>query len=330
MTAAVREAIAWFARDRSGAMTAQEAADLHAWLEADPANREAMDEVARAWGRMELSREAPEILALRAGAYRRPVMTRRRAGWALAAGLAVAIAGAGLHQAGVFGWRKYPDQTFRTEVGQRSTVTLPDGSVVTLNTDTVLRTRASGDRRLIYLDRGQAFFRVAKDPAHPFIVHAAGRTVTALGTAFDVRAEQGRFEVTLVEGKVRVETPPPRPGKTPAAPAPVQAVELMPGNQFAAADDSRWSVARADVEQETTWLTGWLKFQDEPLGEVAAEFGRYSNRRIVIADSALAARPITGRFQADDVEAFARALEHYDIARVELDSPAVIRLAPPR
>ncbi|MGE5566499.1 MAG: FecR family protein [Parcubacteria group bacterium] len=333
-----REAVAWFTR-RQGGLTDAEARALDAWLEADPAHAEAYQSVMRAWARMELPREAPELLAMRAKALK--VGPERRAVWRMAAGIAAAaVLGAGAYawQTDLIGYREYPNQTFRTDVGQRSTVTLPDGSVVTLNTDTVLRTKSDGERRLLYLDKGQAFFKVAHDRRHPFVVSAAGRTVTAVGTAFDVRVDHGRFAVTLVEGKVRVETPspqPPAPARARAAapqalqPAtPVQDVELVAGNQFTALDDSRWTVSRADTARETTWLTGWLKFQDEPLGQVVEEFNRYSDRRIVIEDPKLADRKITGRFKAGDVDAFVRALAEYDIARLESDRD-VVRLTRP-
>jgi len=334
-----RAAVAWFTR-RQGGLTEAEMRELDAWLEVDPAHAEAYQGVMRAWARMELPREAPELLAMRAKALK--VGPERRIVWRMAAGIAAAaVLGAGAWQTGLVGYREFPNQTFRTDVGQRSTVTLPDGSVVTLNTDTVLRTRADGERRLLYLDKGQAFFKVAHDKRHPFVVSAAGRTVTAVGTAFDVRVDHGRFAVTLVEGKVRVETPSPLPAPAAAKPAaassapapvvaaaPVQDVELVAGNQFTALDDSRWTVSRTDTAKETTWLTGWLKFQDEPLGQVVEEFNRYSDRRIVIQDPKLASRPITGRFKAGDVDAFVSALAEYNIARLESDRD-VVRLTSP-
>jgi len=323
-----QEAVAWFTRTR-GAMTEAQTRELDSWLAADEAHAEAFEAVARAWARMELPREAPELLELRARALN-TAPARRVVIWRMAAGIAAAaVLGAGTFavQSGLVGYREFPNQTFRTEVGQRSTVTLPDGSVVTLNTDTVLRTRADGERRLLYLDKGQAYFKVAHDRTHPFVVSAAGRTVTALGTAFDVRVEQGRFAVTLVEGKVKVETPSPRPAASPEKAPPVQDVELVAGNQFTALDDTRWSVSRADTARETTWLTGWLTFQNQPLGEVVAEFSRYSDRKIILAPE-LADRPITGRFKAGDVDAFVRALAEYDVARLESDRE-VVRLTTP-
>jgi transmembrane sensor len=320
------QATTWFARQRSGEMTAREAQGLQDWLDADLRHRLAFEAVEAVWGGFEHARNAPDVLTLRAGA-RRPAP---RFAWRAAAGLAMAA----VLGAGVWGsvqlnlWRSHelPNQTFRTDVGQRSTVTLPDGSVVTLNTGTVLRTRSDGEQRLLYLDRGQAFFKVARDKTHPFVVHAAGRTVTALGTAFDVRAEGGRFEVTLVEGKVRVETRlPPSARSVIAAPA-VQATEMVAGTQFTAAGDNLWSVARADTALEPAWLSGWLKFENEPLGQVVAELARYSDTKIVLADQQLASMPVSGRFKADDLDAFLKAVKVYDIEPAAPTLDGVVRL----
>src|SRR5690606_6140981 len=116
------------------------------------------------------------------------------------------------------GPRPLATQAFRTVVGQQEAVTLPDGSTVTLNTDTRVRTVADSEKRLVYLDRGQAFFQVAKDPRRPFVVTAGGRTVTAVGTAFDVRVDEGTFRVVLVEGRVRVEAARPASVRSPDSP----------------------------------------------------------------------------------------------------------------
>ena len=315
------QATTWFARRRSGEMTVAEATDLEAWLEADPHHRLAFEAVEAIWSGFGNAREAPEILAMRAAARRRPASAVYRAFAVRAAAVLVAavLAGFGLWSVegfGLFGGKDLPDQTFKTELGQRSTVTLPDGSIVTLNTDTVLRTQASPAARLVFLEKGQAYFRVAPDRTHPFIVHAGGRTITAIGTAFDVRVEKGRFEVTLVEGKVKVETPiAPSARSASAAPAPaIQMTELVPGTQFVVGEDDRWGVTQADPVQETAWVTGWLAFDREPLAAVLTELSRYSDRRLALADPSLADLPISGRFRAGDIDGFVQAVAVYDIA----------------
>lgn len=328
-------AAGWFALHRSGEATPEEAAAFDAW-QAEPAHRAAYDAVARSWEAVELARTAPEILALRAQARRQRASPRRAVAGRIAAGFAALalVGGLGMwvgEESGLARSRGLQTQTYRTGVGERSTFALPDGSVVTLNTDTVLRTRADRDRRLLYLDKGQAYFRVAKDRRHPFQVAAAGRVVTAVGTAFDVRIDGQKFEVVLVEGKVKVDNLAARPaaGSGTQAP-PAQTTEMIAGDRLVASVETRaWAVAPTDTARETSWLSGWLNFENERLSDVAAEFNRYSPRKIVLAEAELGETPVSGRFEADDVEAFTRALAKYEIARVQSAGPGEILLAAP-
>ena len=173
----------WFALKRSGEMTAGQLLEFQTWLEASLEHQDAWDEAEQSWLMAGLLRQDPEMMLLRAQARRAfPTIRRPFVAAAVAAAL-IATVGAGFALT-----RPTPvgqvvgisqQQTFRTGVGQRTTVTLADGSVVTLDTDTVLRTDDGGRERRMYLDRGRAFFKVAKNPSRPFIVAAAGRTVTA-------------------------------------------------------------------------------------------------------------------------------------------------------
>lgn len=327
-------ATVWFARRRSGAMTPQEAGVLAGWLAADPAHQAAFDAVLQAWSALDLVRADPRVLAMREAlpAPRRlgSPMTRRAIAACLAA---VVMVGAVSGAARLWPSRAFADQSFRTGVGQKTTVTLPDRSVVMLNTDTVLRTRADKGRRMVYLDRGQAFFRVAKDASRPFVVTAGGRTITAVGTAFDVRVGARGLSVTLVEGKVRVASPVPAAGAAAQGaarrPAAVETTEMVAGSQLIAPDDQRWSVARTDVVKATGWVRDQLIFQAEPLADVVAEMNRYSVRKIVIADAAVGGTLVSGNFRPGDVEGFARAVEAYDYASISADSPERIELSAP-
>jgi transmembrane sensor len=331
---ALATAARWFARRRSGELTATETQELDAWLAASPDHREAFRDLQIAWRDVETMRDDPRIMAMRAEAAAAPNPLRRRIlTGAIAAAFAVAAVGLATLGGREVLWssHRYSDQEYRTGVGQRATVTLPDGTMLTLNTDSRVRTRASGDRRLVYLDRGQAFFKVAKDRDHPFVVTAAGRTITALGTAFDVRVDDGRlFKVTLVEGRVRVEAPPARAPAAPSAPTPQgQATEMVAGTQLVEREDAKWDLARTDVRRETSWTTGQLVFYSAPLTQVVAELNRYSDKKIVIDDESYAARPISGTFKAGDVDTFARGLETYRLARIESETHDAVVLGPP-
>lgn len=313
-------AVHWFTRAGAGDMTAAETAELEAWLDADPAHRAAFDAVGFTWQGIEPLRSDPRIAALQRGRPR-----RRWVPQAIAATLAVAVLGGA-------GWQFWPhatltNQQFRTGVGEKATVTLADGSVVTLSTDTLVRTQKDGEKRLVYLDRGQAFFKVAHDKAHPFEVHAAGRTVTAVGTAFEVRVDHG-FKVTLVEGKVRVDAPlaPPKAAAPLAAKAPeVQETLMVAGTELVASGDT-WSVHPTDVARAVAWTRGQLVFVDEPLANVAEEMNRYSDRKIYVDETA-GRKKISGTFKPGDVETFVAAVRDYGLVNVASASAGEVQLS---
>jgi transmembrane sensor len=217
------------------------------------------------------------------------------------------------------------EQTFRTSVGQRTTVTMPEGSIITLDTDSLLRTRDSGDERRVELYRGRAYFKVAKDKQRPFVVMVGGKSVVATGTEFAVDVAPSSMVVTLVEGGVRVEAPRKiLPGKA--------TVELKPGQQLVAAldTDNHWRTARVDTEKEVSWTSGRLHFFNDTLGKAAGEMNRYSEKKIVIRDTLTAAQPIVGNFRAGDVDAFVRAITLHGFARVKVETDDVVELVPVR
>jgi transmembrane sensor len=328
----------WFARQRSGEMTHDARLELRLWLEEEPANTAAYAEVRRAWGGSGSVRSDPRVLAMREHWKSVDAAPAWFPGRAVAASIVAAL----LVVASIAGWQVWSgpkplaDAVYRTAVGERRTVELPDGSVVTLNTRTVLRTQRNGDRRLIFLEEGQAFFQVAKHPERPFVVTAAGRTITALGTAFDVRVDDDEFKVTLVEGKVRVESVVPAiQQRTPGSQAPaitnapdVQATEMVAGSQLIAPANEDWRITRTNVETETSWTKGRLIFNRERLRDVVDELNRYSDRKIVLADADLADVPISGTFKPGDVSSFVAAMEEYRMARGGRVSQHTVELLP--
>jgi transmembrane sensor len=317
----------WFAAKRSGLMTAQEAEALEVWLARDPEHRAVFDQTEYWWGAASALANDPSILALREEVAGKP-RRRMAVGGAMAASLALAVLGgwsavsSGVLPAPAF---MAVQQTFRTGVGQTATVRLRDGSVVTLDTDTVLKARLTEDRRSIRLSKGQAYFKVAKDKSRPFVVAAGDKLVTATGTAFTVRVKKQRVEVTLVEGHVRVEEAPP-PVRAPAS-TPVESTQMNPGSKLVAVADKQWTLGRVDTAKATSWMEGQLIFEDRPLGEVVTELNRYSDRKIVITDASVAATPITGAFATGDVEGFVSAVRAYHLASVVSETRREVELA---
>lgn len=227
--------------------------------------------------------------ALIAGRARRPRLRVRHFALAATVLLASGITYFALNQ---------PSDHYRTGVGRIESVPLQDGSRVTLNTDSEIRVHLTQAERQVTLEHGEAFFVVAKDPRRPFVVKVGDKRVIAVGTQFSVRRGVNDAEVVVTEGQVRVEDA----GET----------LLTPGS-IARAGDAGVLVQRktvAEVQEQLSWRSGILMFRDQTLGEAAAEFNRYNERKIVIADPKVAALRIEGNFRATNVDAFVRLLEN--------------------
>lgn len=322
------QAARWGERMREPGGDADLRAAFETWLACSAAHPPAFERMQAAHALAVALADTPQLQALRqetrARVHRRAC--RRRWGFALAASLLVAI-GSGWLLAQFSApdqWSVIPsllaaDARYQTGVGQRTVVRLEDGSVITLNTDSRIRVKYSPTRRELVLERGQALFEVAKNPARPFVVSAGDRRVTALGTRFDVLLSPRELEVTLLEGRVVVSGREERADAARRAPT-----ELRPGQQFVVSVKSPPQVRRADVRQVASWVHGQLVFQDERLVDAITKMNRYSRRKIVLDDPQLASLRLSGAFNSGDVDAFAAALTDYFPVERELRRDAVV------
>jgi transmembrane sensor len=214
-------------------------------------------------------------------------------------------------------------ERYATPVGGFASVPMPDGSNVTLNTDSQIRIALTDTERRVELGHGEAFFEVSKDPKRPFVVRAGDKRVIAVGTKFSVRREGDDIEIVVTEGKVRVQDGAAGQDSRVGGSADVF---LTPGS-IARADDAGVLVQRRtlpEAEEHLGWRTGWLMFRDQGLAEAIAEFNRYSARKIVIQDPAIASLKIEGNFRATNVEAFVRLLESGFPVRAEVRADQIL------
>ena len=316
------QAAVWVARrDAAERWTPELEQELQAWIAQSPAHHIAWLRLNMAWQRMDRLADAPAIRAAQSGAAvaeapaidapvavpattiaAAPPMARgarRRvvAGWALAAGLAL-----GIGVATVMQLQARRGEQFATQVGAREAVTLADGSHVTLNTHTRGRAVVNDRERRFWLEEGEAYFEIAHDPSRPFVVLAGRDRVTVLGTKFSVRHEDGRTEVTVLEGRVRLDRA--ATGSGPSAPV------VMTRNESAVSAAGNVLVIAKDeqaVRDELSWREGRLVFDQMALAEVAERFNRYNGTQLVI-EGAAAERRFSGSFDANNVDGFARLL----------------------
>lgn len=307
------EAVFWYNERLAGDMTAEDEYRFRDWVNRSDAHREAYRAVDRAWFIAGTAKGDP-VLADNPVAV--PATPSR---WRLFAAVASILLVVGVGSAALtqflIGDRAQAVQAFQTETGQRTTITLPDGSLVTLDSETDMRFTNMPSERHVELLRGRAFFKVAHNPSRPFTVTAAGKRVRAIGTAFEVSMERGEVAVVLAEGKVRVEEVKKAGSGT----------DMTPGRQLVISPDRKWTLSNVDVKKETGWTEGRLIFMHDPLAQAIAEVNRYSTRKLTFQDGAIPDREIVGVFSAGDVESFITALELNGIAkRVSTTSNEII------
>lgn len=299
------EAAAWVWRLDDENVSAEDRRQFEHWQRADVRHRRAVEELGGVWNALDGLAEAKRdqrIATFVADIQRETDRNRMPSVWRrslpLAAAAAVAL-GIGLTL-----WMSNGNeaQTLSTAVGQHRTVKLADGSIVALNTNTILETRLVNEQRVIHLKKGEALFTVARDKNRPFYVVAAGTTVRAVGTEFNVRLrEHNDVEVIVSEGRVEVESKLQRLGKRQlAAGQRIDTIAEKPAVQVMNA---------VALDNTLAWREGAIVFDRESLADAIAELNRYTDTRFVVTQPEVRDMRIGGRFKAGDVEEFLSALK---------------------
>ncbi|PIC00544.1 FecR domain-containing protein [Caulobacter sp. X] len=290
------EAANWVVRLHSDQRTEADRDAFRDWLDADPAHVEAFSAHAAIWDSVAAwgdNREAREVLRFQpmwSGFGRRVIQ------WSIAgAGLAVAAALVVF----VFGGLRLT-QRYETVPGELRTISLSDGSILLMNTDSRISTRFTAGERRVVVEQGQAYFRVAKDKSRPFRVFVGRDEVRAVGTAFDVRRLGDHAEVVLEEGRLAiyrdVSSAEPLLARRKAGPAPRPALYMNAGQALDLPNKAPPIVQVANVPQSSAWRYGRVVLDDTRLEDAAADLNRYGGPQIVLSDPRLADIRISGVF----------------------------------
>lgn len=192
----------------------------------------------------------------------------------------------------------YVMQTFETEKGEKARVTFSDGTKVTLNSASKIQfpEEFHGPKREVYLE-GEAFFEVAHDSGHPFIVHAQNAEVEVLGTEFNVRGwkEDPAVEVAVREGKVAVVSSEEQ--LTDRGEIILTEGLLTQVNK----GEKPAPVQRINMNNYLLWTHGGLHFDNAPFKQVIRDLERRFDIRIGGVEEDLMNTPFTGTFQYADL-----------------------------
>lgn len=304
------ESALWLVRLDRGNLSDAEKDAFRAWLQAKPNRAQVFEKHLKLWGAFDSLSLLEEVFPLKKrSSMRRNPLSLTAAGMALAACLIMAVI------------MLYPQQqnpatqraelSYQTAIGQQSRIVLEDGSVMTLNTDTVAKVAYSKTNRTIHLLRGEGHFEVAKNPQRPFTVYAGDGYVKALGTAFSVRLTESDVDILVSEGVVEVVT-----GKTDSTtPASAQAVGKKTvilsekgAAHYSKAIEHVAYLPEKLIQKRNAWQRGKWVFEGDELADVLAEAQRYTTQQISLADPAIGKLKVGGVFKAGDVDSLLRAI----------------------
>ncbi|WAJ40115.1 FecR domain-containing protein [Pseudomonas sp. GOM7] len=260
---------------------------LQQWLQADAGHVEALAVAQRTWAALGRLPATPPMVAVAPGRRARPRRPARLRRWGAAACLALLLGGLGLGQSERLLLPLLADQ--RTAAGEVRSLTLEDGSEVTLDGASAIRLDYSSGQRRVELLAGAAIFQVAPQADRPFVVAAAGGSVQALGTRFLVQREADETRVGVLEHAVQVS-------------AMGQQRRLEEGHSLCYDAQGLHDLA-LDLPRTTSWQRGLLIFDRQPLGQVIERINRYRPGHIFIGDDALAQREVSGVFRLDGLDA---------------------------
>jgi transmembrane sensor len=246
-----------------------------------------------------------------------------RGGWRNARWRAAAAAVLGL--AAVLGYQFVSiDERIGTAVGELRRIQLEDGSSVTLSGRTEVAVDFDSGLRLVTLERGEAFFEVAKDARRPFVVHSSGNRIRAIGTAFNVRQSDDGVTVAVSEGTVEIShargshSVDGRQGVT----------QLQAGERIRIAADHSAIPSPMPVAPQAVgaWREGERQYLGEPLSEVVADLARYSTRKIVIDDPSIGRLQVTGAVFEREMDQWLQSLRSALPVEVTAEMDGTVRI----
>lgn len=285
------EALSWFVRINSGDATEAEKADHAAWMAKDPGNRAEYAKLGDIWSYLDRIPD-PRVSTKRPASRIPNAAISRRA--LLAGGSAAALSAAGVV---AICRPDFLTSDYATAAGELRSVTLPDGSLVELDSDTAIALAFTDEARVVKLLRGRVYFDVARDRSRPFTVLAEDGSTTALGTRFVVHEWAGTVTVSVEESAVSV-----------VAPDRLQKVVVKAGENVSYNTASLGEVRSADVASETAWRRGKLVFEDRPLRQVLADVNRYRSGFIRVTDSRLFDMRVSGVFDISNPDGILDAI----------------------
>lgn len=279
----------------TGEATPEEAMALQDWL-AQPGHQAQYDALASVWQQAQPAKAYRQPDAAKAWKAVAPAVPLTHAQqptrwWRTAAAVAAVM----LVATAWLVWRGHGPTTIAERTAVSGTmphaVALADQSEVTLfhHSELVYPEQFGGDRREVRLVRGEAFFKIAKDADHPFIVQTALGNIQVVGTAFNVRMMDQQLELSVQEGKVQVSAG--------------NQQEYVSAGQTARLKANQ-TIEILDAVDVNVWgyVTKKLTYNNTPVRQVLEDIAHLHHVTVQVSDSSIYNCPLTATFGLDSAE----------------------------
>lgn len=317
-TKALHDATNWYVQLTSGSATEQDRRAWKEWLNADPANKLAWQQVEEVTNCFMGLNTKTSMAVLNRRYVATPAINGRRQ-FVKNLGLLFAVSSAG--------WLTYKEKPwyhfmadYSTAKGEVQKFRLDDGSRLVLNTDTKVSIHFDEQVRSVRLLQGEVYVETAQEtnPVYrPFIVQTMHGTVTALGTRFSTRIYNNRSCVNVFEDAVEV-----RPIDGLGDKVVVNAGEEVKFTSMLFQQKMLFDMSAADA-----WTKGFIIVDNMPLAKVIEQLSRYRHG-LVRCDPAIADLEISGAFPITDVDAALLSIAKTLSIRIESFTPYLVMLKP--
>jgi transmembrane sensor len=316
------QASQWIAKlDRN--LTAVEQKKLQQWVQQNDEHRVVLFEMAKLWDNM-------DSLARLADLFQPPATQKaRRLPYFYGAAAASFVFAIMITLLNIGGEQTKPilaffspappqlllDSTYQTPIGEHSSVILPDGSHLVLNTNSRVKVKYTAEQRLFLLEQGEINIEVAHNKNRPLSVMARDKIVQALGTAFNVRIiNDQEVELIVTDGKVLVGKRDQQLEniehiKTRRLPRDSMAISKGEKVMLGSHQENIAKVAVGDLDAELSWRHGNIVFRGETLEQALIEISRYTSIEFEILDNDIKHERIAGLFKAGDVSGLLQTLD---------------------
>ena len=335
------EALAWIAQLDGDNISEKDLDAFREWVSRSPAHASEIRKLNLFWDELNILTNMAEPIA-QADALSRQLRRESTRKWRYGMGGMVAVAMlAGIFILPVFYRQNVPDQQpiettsvqipkiYKAEIGEQQTHTLPDGTVVILNTDSHIEVDFLEDQRRVRLLHGEVLFDVTHDPTRPFLVFAGDGIVRAVGTAFSVRLNGDRVDVVVSKGSVELSSVRPESTKKMINDtlkiASIGIVKAGNAAQIENLSATIETMTENDIRAKLSWQNGLITFRGETLEEVIQEISRYTELDIQLRNPELKNLRLGGVFKSGDLDGLYAILKtNFGISTTIVDNKVIL------